>query len=194
MPGRLPEMPDDPSPDDRNQDDRNQDDRNQDDRNYEDVTAFTLSDEREQELIDRQNECTFVWVNSEGWPVGVIMNYVYRDGRFWVTLSGQRKRVTAVRKNPKVAIAITSKGSGITKSRSLTYKGTAVIHDDADTKAWFYPALAARVRPDDPAAQQAFAGFLDSPRRLIMEIVPTDRIGFDSEGMWRVTPEAAPKS
>ena len=163
-----------------------------DGRNYEDVRSYTLSDEREAELLDRQTECTFMWTTKAGEPVGVIMNFVARDGRIWLTLASQRKRVAAIRRDPRVAIAITSKGSGITTSRTVTYKGSAVIHDDAETKAWFYPALAARVRPGEPDKQAAFAGFLDSPERLVLEVLPTARIGFDSEAMWAATPEAAP--
>ncbi len=161
---------------------------------YEDLKSYVLAAEHEQELLDRQNECTFMWTTRAGAPVGVIMNYVARDGRLWLTSAAGRKRIAAVRRDPRVAIAITTKGSGISVSRSLTYKGTCTIHDDAETKAWFYPALAARVRPGDAAKQAAFVSFLDSPNRLILEVVPTGRIGFDSAPMFAATPEAAPNA
>ena len=163
-----------------------------DGRNYEDVTKFTLSPEAEAELLERQNECTFMWTTKAGEPVGVIMNYVAKDGDIWLTLASQRKRVAAVQRDPRVAIAITSKGSGITTSRTVTYKGTCTIYDDEATKAWFYPALAARVRPGEPDKQAAFVSFLDSPMRVILQVVPNKRIGFDSAAMWAHTPEAAP--
>lgn len=163
-----------------------------DGRNYEDLSSYVLSPEAEQELLDRQTECTFMWTTKAGEPVGVIMNFVPRHGEIWLTLASQRKRVAAVRRDPRVAVAITSKGSGIATSRTITYKGTCVIHDDAETKAWFYPALAARVRPGDPDKQAAFVSFLDSPMRVVLQVVPTKRIGFDSAPMWAHTPEAAP--
>lgn len=154
------------------------------DKDFEDVSVYTLSDARELELLQRQNECTFIWRTSEGDPVGVIMNYVYRDNRFWLTATRRRKRITAVERDPRVAIAISSRGTGIGTSQSITYKGRAVLHDDADTKAWFYAALAAAVRPGDPAKQAAFVAHLDSPGRVVIEIVPTTRIGFDSAAMF----------
>jgi nitroimidazol reductase NimA-like FMN-containing flavoprotein (pyridoxamine 5'-phosphate oxidase superfamily) len=165
-----------------------------DDRSYEDLSSYVLTSEAEQELLDRQNECTFMWTTKAGEPVGVIMNFVHRDGEIWLTLASQRKRVAAVRRDPRVAVAITSKGSGISTSRTVTYKGTCTIHDDAETKAWFYPALAARVRPGEPDKQAAFVSFLDSPMRVVLQVVPTKRIGFDSAPMWAHTPEAAPPS
>jgi Pyridoxamine 5'-phosphate oxidase len=161
------------------------------DRDYEDVTKYGLDQANEAELLARQIECTFIWSNSEGHPLGVIMNYVFRDGRFWLTASGQRARVPAVRRDPRVSVVVTSRGSGITTSKSLTYKGRCVVREDETTKSWFYPALAAAVRPGDPEAAAAFVRHLDSPRRVVLEVVPEGRIGFDSTRMWQDTPDAA---
>ena len=47
---------------------------------YEDVTLYEMSEEREQELLEKQIECNFIWTNKEGHGIGVIMNYVARDG------------------------------------------------------------------------------------------------------------------
>jgi hypothetical protein len=161
------------------------------DKDYEDVTKYGLDDSAETELLTAQAECTFIWSNSEGHPVGVVMNYVFAEGRFWLTASGQRARITAVRRDPRVSIAISSLGSSIKTRKSLTYKGSCVVHEDDGTKAWFYAALAAAVRPGDPDAQAAFVRHLDSPRRVVLEVVPEGRIGFDSTRMWRDTPDAA---
>ena len=152
--------------------------------NYEDVSVFTLSDEREQVLFAKQTECTFMWTNSAGEPVGVIMNYVWHDGRFWLTATRRRARIPAIERDPRVAIAISSRGTDIGISQSVTYKGTAIVHDDEETKAWFYPALAAFVRPDSEAQQAAFVEHLDSPGRVVIEVVPSKRIGFDSQAMF----------
>lgn len=152
---------------------------------YEDVAVFTLSDEREQVLFSKQTECTFMWTNRAGEPVGVIMNYVHRDGSFWLTATRRRARVPAIERDPRVAVAISSRGTDIGISQSVTYKGIAVVHEDEATKAWFYPALAAFVRPGDEAKQQAFVDHLDSEGRVVIEVRPTTRIGFDSEEMFR---------
>jgi general stress protein 26 len=163
------------------------------DRNYEDVTKYVLAEDAEAELLATQTECTFIWNGKDGHPTGVIMNYVFRDGRFWLTASSQRARVPAVRRDPRVSIAVSSHGSAIKTRKSLTYKGRCIVHEDEETKAWFYPALAAAVRPGDPDAQAGFERHLDSPRRVVLEVVPEGRIGFDSTQMWRDTPDAARK-
>jgi len=155
---------------------------------YEDVSTFALDDEREHALHAAQTECTFMWSTKDGDPVGLIMNYLFRDGSFWLTCTRRRKRVAAVEARPRVAIAVSSRGTDIGTSQAVTYKGDAVVHDDAETKAWFYPALAARVRPESPERQAAFVEHLDTPGRVVIEIRPTARIGFDAENMFRNSP------
>ncbi len=160
---------------------------------YEDVTVYTLDDDTEDALIEQNNECTFMWANSSCEPVGVIMSYLRRDGKFWLTAAQHRLRVPAVRKNPAVAICITSRGTemdGLRGGRTVTYKGTCRVIDDAETKAWFYPALAHRLYGTRPEMEGPFAKFLDSPNRIILEVTPTKRIGYDGAKMGKATREA----
>ncbi len=158
---------------------------------YEDVTSYTLDESTEAELLQAQNELTFIWSNKEGWPVGVIMSYVFRDGKFWCTASSQRKRVAAVRRDPRVCVVVTSKGTSVEGSRAVTYKGLCTLRDDPETKAWFYPALAEAINPHDADRARRFAKFLDSPRRIIFEITPDQRIGYDGVKMRAATNASA---
>lgn len=155
---------------------------------YEDVSVFGLSDEAERTLLDTQTECTFMWTTRDGDPVGVIMNHVLHDGRFWLTCTRRRKRVPAIEARPRVAIAVSSRGTDIGRSQSITYKGRAIVHEDDETRAWFYPMLAAKVRPGDEAKQRAFVQHLDTPGRVVIEVVPDTRIGFDAENMFKGSP------
>lgn len=161
---------------------------------YEDVSVFVLDDERERNLLDKQTECTFMWTTDSGAPVGVIMNYVVHDDRFWLTCTRRRKRVAAVEARPRVAMAVSSRGTDIGISQAVTYQGTAVVHESDDVKAWFYPALAAKVRPDSAEQQAAFVHHLDTPGRVVIEIMPGTRIGFDSDKMFANSPAGRSKS
>lgn len=156
---------------------------------YEDVSQYDLDPDDEEALLLAHNECTFIWANKEGWPVGVIMSYVWRKGRFWLTATSQRARMHAVRRDPRCCVVITSTGSPVKRNKAITYKGMCTLHDDREIKDWFYPELAAALRPGEPEAQAAFVQFLDSPRRLVMEIEPTQRIGYDGDKMGKATAE-----
>ena len=59
---------------------------------------------------------------------------------------------------------------------AITFKGTAGFFADEATKAWFYPALAAKVNPDSAEQQAFFNTLLDSPLRTILAITPVKRI------------------
>ncbi len=155
--------------------------------NYEDVTVYGLDDDVEEQLLLGHNECTFIWSNKEGWPVGVIMSYVWRGGKFWLTASNQRARISAVRRDPRVSIVVTSTGSPVPRNKTVTYKGMCTLHDDQATKDWFYPELAKALNANDPVRAEAFQSFLDSPRRVILEVEPTQRIGYDGAKMGKAT-------
>jgi general stress protein 26 len=159
-------------------------------KNYEDVTVYGLDAVREQELIDGQNELTFCWTTQDGSPMAVIMSYVRTDdGHFWMTASGQRKRIPAIRRDPRVALVVTSSGTEMRAGKTVTYKGSAIVHDETtegweETKAWFYLALAERIHGRSGGERvREFANMLNSPRRVIVEVVPGLRVGYDGDKM-----------
>lgn len=147
--------------------------------NYEDVKGFTLDDSRMEELLTTQNECSFVWSTKDGWPVGVIMSFVWRDGRIWLTSSKQRKRIAAVQRDDRVSVIISGLGTPMGSGKTVTLKGHVRLHDDAETKRWFYPALAAAIFPGNERRQLSFSRFLDSPGRVILEVAPVGTISHD---------------
>lgn len=155
---------------------------------YADVSQFSLSDDRESTLLNTQTECTFMWTTKAGDPVGVVMNFVWHDDAFWLTCTRQRKRVPAIEARPRVAVAVSSRGTDIGISQAVTYKGAATVLEDPETLAWMYRALAEKVRPGDAAKQAAFAAHLDSPGRVVIRIDTDARIGFDSDAMFKGSP------
>lgn len=158
--------------------------------NYDDVSHYTLEEDDEQALIDAQNECTFMWSTKEGWPVGVIMSYVYDRGYFWLSVSSLRVRVQAVAREPRTSISITSKGCGMEAPLSLTYKGTCEVLSDQQTIDWFLPALAKRLRAGDEQAQTDFVRLNNTPNRRVLKFKPVKKIGFDSRKMRQATLDA----
>ena len=158
--------------------------------NYEDVSIFYLDSDREQLLHGKQTECVFMWTNSSGDPIGVVMNYVEKDGSFWLTCTRRRKRVAALEQRPRASIAVSSRGTDIGMSQAVTYRGDIKIFDDQVTSDWFYRALAEKVRPDSKSQQDAFVEHLDTPGRVVIELIPDSdgRIGFDSEQMFANSP------
>jgi general stress protein 26 len=76
--------------------------------NYEDLSACALTPELEEQLVASQRECVFMWVNKAGDPFGVVMAFMPKDGKIWMTAAETRKRISAIRRHPRASICITS--------------------------------------------------------------------------------------
>ena len=148
---------------------------------YEDVTLYRLSPEREQELLDKQVECNLVWTNKAGHGLGVIMNYVTRDGRVWLTATSQRPRIKALKRDPRATVVISSTGTDMGPGKTITYKGRVVLHEDQETRDWFYPAMAELISPYPAPTPEAAMAYLDTPLRVVIEFIPEMSILFDGD-------------
>ena len=150
---------------------------------HEVVSIYPLSPEQIDRLLTDATECVLMWGTQDHWPVGVYHSYVWQDGKIWITFAVHRHRTAAIRRDPRVSVAV----SGVAgRSRdcprgSITVKGRATIREDRETKDWFYRALAHKAFPTDAAAEEDFVERLDSPLRIIIEISPEKWITFDAE-------------
>ncbi len=168
--------------------------------NYDDVKQYRLDPEREQELVQCGGECTFIWANKAGHPLGVTTAYVPAKGKIWMTATRERVRIKAIARDGRSAIVITSKGTPMGGGKTVTYKGHTVIHDDRETKLWMYGILAAGMEqagqedPDNAFTAgldpQMFIRFLDTPERIVLEFTPEMSIPFDGDKMAAGTAQA----
>ena len=150
---------------------------------HEIVSIYGYSEAQIDRLMEDARECVLMWATRDGWPVGVVHAYVWKDQRVWLTFAAHRHRAAAIRRDPRVSITV-SGVAGVSPDcprGSATMKGRAIFHDDQATKDWFYPALSAKVSPDSQEGQAAFHSLLDSPLRVILEIVPEKWITFDGD-------------
>jgi len=172
-------------------------------KDYEDVTVYDLDADDEARLMAEQNECTFGWITRDGSPMSVIMSFLRdADGTFWLTASSQRARIAAIRAEPRVSITVTSAGTSFDSGLTVSYKGVATVHEDDETKRWFCPAMGRRLTGGDgsvrtvldsgrgEAAAAEFANMLNSPRRVVVSVVPGLRISYDGRKLKRATDAA----
>ena len=144
-------------------------------------------------LLELQNECIFMWVNTAGQPFGVTMSYIWRDGSFWLTCAKARKRVPAIEKSGYAAIAITSKGTELGTGKTASYRGPCTVHEDKETMIWMFRELSNALRPESKEGAQAFFEHLDTPNRVVLKLTPEYKLDFDSSKMWQHRPDAAPE-
>lgn len=149
-------------------------------RDHETVSIYPLSKDQVEDLMTNASECVLNWATQDSWPIGVMHSFVWRDGRVWITCAVHRHRVSAIRRNPKVSVVVSSACTKNGPGQTITIKGKGIVHEDKATKDWFYPALATKSNRTDPAAAAEFVKRLDSPLRVILEVIPDKWITFDS--------------
>jgi len=156
---------------------------------YEDLANMRLNDVEIRELIKGGGECVFNWTTRDGFPVGVVVAYVYRHGKFWTTCAERRKRVPALRVRPQSAIVVNRGG------KTASFKGNSIVHTRHDqnwteVKTWFYKALSGTELAPDNVQARNFEKFLDSPHRVIIETEANLVVGFDTAKFAAHTAEA----
>jgi len=153
---------------------------------YEKVSIYRLDPGTQEKLLSTHRECVFNWSTQDGWPMGVIMSYLWKDGRFWLTAGAHRHRISAVRRDPRVSVVVTSTGTELGPGKTVTAKGRCVIHEDRETKDWFYKEFAEHLY-GGPEHAEPFRERLDSPLRVVLEVIPEKYITYDGAKMFAHT-------
>ena len=162
-------------------------------KSYEDVSVYPIDGALRERMFDRQTECALCWTTSDGWPVGVMHRYVWKDGKFWLTTMAHRKRVPALRKRPQSCVIVSGEHAVPGwRDFTITAKTLATVHEDnAELKAWFYPELAWRLTRNEDMAK-GFVSRLNTPGRVIIECAVDKWITYDGakvaahvQGAWQ---------
>lgn len=152
---------------------------------HETVSIYQFTDEEVDLLLNNSNESVLMWATSDGWPVGVMHSFVWSKGKIWLTFTAQRHRATAIRRDNRVSVNVSSAGyppnapQGL-PTGAITFKGRGEFFEDDATKRWFYEALSKKLNPDNEAGEKAFYQLLDSPLRIILAVTPQKRIMFNA--------------
>jgi len=148
------------------------------------VSIYRFSDEEVEQLMNHSTECVLMWSTRDGWPVGVTHAFVWHVGKIWLTFTANRHRASAIRRDNRVSVNVSSAAypgaAGDLPTGAITFKGRGEFFEDDETKNWFYKALSGKRYPDDPAAREAFCKLLDSPLRLILAVSPEKRIMYNA--------------
>jgi hypothetical protein len=140
--------------------------------NLEKLRGTHLDGQDQLELLTTQTECSFVFLNAEGWPAGVVMSYFYEGGTFWLTAVEGRNHVRAADRDERVSIVVSAAGSGLPGRRMVSVRGRVTVHRDRETIDWFLGEFTRRLQPEDP---HSWRKLLDSPNRVAFEVVPVAR-------------------
>ena len=126
-----------------------------------------LTPDEQAAFLRDHHKAAFATIDKDGFPHVVGMNYVIKDGAFYMTSYGKAQKVLNVRRNSKVALMVEA-GNSYAELQGVMVRGHCEIIDDVDAvKATFAVRAEGRVpRALGPGAVAS------APKRVVLKIVP----------------------
>ena len=134
-----------------------------------------LTPEEQATLLRANRKCALATLDRGGFPHVVAMNFIFRDGAYWMTSYGKAQKVLNVRRNPKVAVMIET-GTAYAELKGVMARGHCEIIEGEDAVrevfGWMAASRAASDRRPASASDSA-------PKRVVMKIVPEKTVTWD---------------
>src|SRR6516165_3429436 len=131
-------------------------------------------DEQEAFLRDHR-KAALATIDQNGFPHLVAMNFLAKDGAFYMTSYAKAQKVVNIRRDPKVALMIES-GNAYAELRGVTVRGHCQIIEGAEAVRAAFAGMA-EARGAGPARA---SGSVDSaPKRVVLKIIPEKITSWD---------------
>jgi nitroimidazol reductase NimA-like FMN-containing flavoprotein (pyridoxamine 5'-phosphate oxidase superfamily) len=134
-----------------------------------------LSPDEQAAFFREQHKAALATLDQNGFPHVVAMNYLAKDGAFYMTSYGKAQKVVNIRCNPKVALMVET-GSAYAELRGVMVRGHCEIIEGAEAvRATFAAMTEARgTTPSRPS------GAADSAaKRVVLKIIPEKITSWD---------------
>jgi PPOX class probable F420-dependent enzyme len=130
-----------------------------------------LTPDEQDAFLREHHKAAFATIDKDGFPHVVGMNYVVKDGAFYMTSYGKAQKVLNVRRNSKVGLMVES-GNSYAELRGVMVRGHCeIIEDPEAVKAAF--GFRAESRAASPGAVAS------APKRVVLKILPHRVMSWD---------------
>ena len=134
-----------------------------------------LTSEEQAVFLRENRKCALATIDKDGFPHVVAMNFVARDGAYYMTSYGKAQKVVNVRRNPKVGLMVEA-GSAYAELKGVMVRGHCEILEGEEAVHQVF-AWSAEARGDTykrPAGSSSSA-----PKRVVLKIVPHKIMSWD---------------
>ena len=134
-----------------------------------------LTPEEQAEFLREHRKAALATIGKDGFPHVVAMNFLAKDGAFYMTSYGKAQKVLNIRRNPKVAL-MAETGDNYAELRGVMIRGECEIIEGSDAVREVFAAMAeARgLRAERPR------GSVDSAsKRVVLKITPEKVTSWD---------------
>ena len=134
-----------------------------------------LTPEEQAAFLRENRKCALATIDKDGFPHVVAMNFVARDGAYYMTSYGKAQKVVNIRRNPRVGLMVET-GSAYAELKGVMVRGDCEIVEGEEAVHQVF-AWSAEARGDTykrPAGASSSA-----PKRVVLKIVPHKIMSWD---------------
>lgn len=132
-----------------------------------------LTPEEEAAFLRDNRKAALATLDQHGFPHVVAMNFVVRDGAYYMTSYGKAQKVLNIRRNPKVGVMVET-GRAYAELKGVMVRGHCELIEDAERVAEVLGWLGVGRTTDRPAG-----AIRSAPKRVALKITPTKTVTWD---------------
>jgi len=134
-----------------------------------------LTADEQAAFLREHRKAALATIDKNGFPHVTAMNFIVRDGAFYMTSYGKAQKVVNIRRNPKIAI-MAEAGTAYAELKGVMARGLCEIIDSAEAVHQVF-AWSAEARGESysrPAGASSSA-----PKRVVLKLVPQNIVSWD---------------
>ena len=132
-----------------------------------------LTPDEEAAFLRDNRKAALATLDQHGFPHVVAMNFVVRDGAYYMTSYGKAQKVLNIRRNPKVGVMVET-GGAYAELKGVMVRGHCELIEEPDAVAEVLSWLGVGRSTERPAGAVRSA-----PKRVALKITPTKTTTWD---------------
>jgi nitroimidazol reductase NimA-like FMN-containing flavoprotein (pyridoxamine 5'-phosphate oxidase superfamily) len=132
-----------------------------------------LTPDEEAAFLRENKKAALATLDQHGFPHVVAMNFVVRDGAYYMTSYGKAQKVLNIRRNPKVGVMVET-GSAYAELKGVMVRGQCELIEEAERVAEVLSWLGVGRTTERPTGAVRSA-----PKRVALKIIPTKTTTWD---------------
>jgi PPOX class probable F420-dependent enzyme len=134
-----------------------------------------LTPDEQAVFLREHRKAALATIDQHGFPHVVAMNFVARDGAFYMTSYGKAQKVVNIRRNPKVALMVEA-GNSYAELRGVMVRGHCEIIEGPEAVR---AAFAAMAEARGTTTERPRGSADSAPKRVVLKIIPEKITSWD---------------
>jgi nitroimidazol reductase NimA-like FMN-containing flavoprotein (pyridoxamine 5'-phosphate oxidase superfamily) len=134
-----------------------------------------LTTDEQAVFLREHRKAALATIDRDGFPHVTAMNFVMRDGAFYMTSYGKAQKVVNIRRNPKIAI-MAEAGTAYAELKGVMARGRCEIIEGAEA---VYQVFAWSAEARGESYSRPTGASSSAPKRVVLKLVPQTIVSWD---------------